>query len=104
FAVPARVPIGRPRFASFTGIPLDSGFLDDLWPWALNSQQIPRPAGYCRRDLSRGRGGGVLRPHLPDSKATPALRRHSVAEPPPRPRPRVLTHREFPPRPASPEG
>ena len=46
FAVPARVPIGRPRFASFTGIPVDGDFVDDLWPWELEPHQAPRLTGY----------------------------------------------------------
>jgi hypothetical protein len=46
FAVPARVPIGRPGFASFTGIPVDGDFVDDLWPWELEPRRAPRLTGY----------------------------------------------------------
>jgi hypothetical protein len=46
FAVPARVPIGRPGFASFAGIPVKGDFVDDLWPWVLDADHIPRLTGY----------------------------------------------------------
>jgi hypothetical protein len=48
FAVPARVPIGRPAFASFTGVPVEGHFVNDLWPWELGPSQIPRLTGYFR--------------------------------------------------------
>jgi diadenosine tetraphosphatase ApaH/serine/threonine PP2A family protein phosphatase len=75
FAVPARVPIGRPGFASFTGIPVDGDFVDDLWPWELEPHQIPRLTGYFR--------GYVGETYLAAEEAAYFARTYGIRELPP---------------------
>jgi hypothetical protein len=76
FAVPARVPIGRPGFASFSGIPVDGRFVNNLWPWELEPHQIPRLTGYFR--------GYVGESYLAAEEAAYFARTYGIRELPPR--------------------
>src|SRR5204863_3837981 len=48
FDVPGTVPGGRPRFASFIGVPVRDGVVDELWPWAVGPDGELGLAGYFR--------------------------------------------------------
>jgi hypothetical protein len=48
FDVPDAVPGGRPRFASFIGVPVREGVVDELWPWEAGPDGEPDLTGYFR--------------------------------------------------------
>ena len=77
FAVPARVPIGRPRFASFTGIPVDGDFVDDLWPWLEPHRS--RADGYFQGYVGEAYSRLTATSRAPtDSRAPAAMTSHCL--------------------------
>jgi hypothetical protein len=47
FNVPARIPLGSPGFASFSGGPADSNGIDELWPLSFNDKGNLVLTGVC---------------------------------------------------------